>query len=471
MKRTIAIVLITAVLLLAFPVTLLVCGFALPPQYAQTYYGELAAMVQRLRTAEGKKIVLIGSSSIAFGVNVDLLESSLPGYTVCPFGLYGAIGTKAMLDLSAPYVGEGDVVVIAPELSSQLLSLYFSAQDMWMAADADFSLLADIAPENRAAMVGNFADYAADKFGYFSSGEPPRPSGAYARASFGENCGMTYARPYNVMPGLCDASNPVRFDSALIGEGFLDYLDSYDSRAYAQGAAVGYNFCPMNALATDTAGMEEFYAFLNDSLSFPILGAPQDYIFDAEWFYDSNFHMNTAGSVVYTAQLVRDLKLAVGDTSPTDIELPAKPQAPEWPTEGEAEDAACFTYAETATGVTVTGLTEQGRGRASLTIPSVYGGRPVQSFAAEVFQGNAALRELTVPATVTAIYGYSFRGCTSLERIVMQAEEPNCAVDGNLLAGADGASVVVADRDAYLRYVVNYYWAQHASRLTYPGAG
>ena len=49
-------------------------GILLPAQYDETYYGELAQMYSKLKNTRGKKIVVIGNSNVAFGLDSALAE-------------------------------------------------------------------------------------------------------------------------------------------------------------------------------------------------------------------------------------------------------------------------------------------------------------------------------------------------------------------------------------------------------------
>ena len=93
MKRICVILL----LVLLLPGLLLGAGAALPEYYGESYYAELPAMVEKLKTTQGPKIVLVGGSNVAFGVDSALMEDLLSqageSYTVCNFGLYAAVGT------------------------------------------------------------------------------------------------------------------------------------------------------------------------------------------------------------------------------------------------------------------------------------------------------------------------------------------------------------------------------------------
>ena len=66
---------------IAIPLFLTVWGFALPAQYSNTFVGELPAK-RALLAAESDKprLILVGGSAAAFGVDSALLARELPDY-------------------------------------------------------------------------------------------------------------------------------------------------------------------------------------------------------------------------------------------------------------------------------------------------------------------------------------------------------------------------------------------------------
>ena len=127
---------------------LLFCGFGLPAQFGNTFMGELKSKYERLKSTEGKRIVLIGGSGAAFDCDSSMLEEFFPSYEIVNFGMYAGLGTKAVLDLSESYIHEGDIVIFSPEQSEQTLSDYFNGEYMWQAVDGAFGMLRDIKSEN-----------------------------------------------------------------------------------------------------------------------------------------------------------------------------------------------------------------------------------------------------------------------------------------------------------------------------------
>lgn len=66
--------------------------------------------------------------------------------------------------------------------------------------------------------------------------------------------------------------------------------------------------------------------FCRKKLEFPVIGNPENSLMDAEWFFDTNFHLNSAGKEVNTVQLIRDIKAMLGDNREVAAEIPKKPQ-------------------------------------------------------------------------------------------------------------------------------------------------
>ena len=456
------------------PVFFTVFGFATPAQYDETYYGELGYMYNRLKNTQGKKIVLIGNSSLAFGVRTDLIQAEFPDYEVVQLALYGAIGTKAMLDLSKVNICEGDIVILAPEQNEQAQSLFFSAENMWMAADGNFSMLAQIAKENMPSMVGNFPQFVSQKYGYIMQGSKPTVSGVYQQSSFNDENGvevgyMTFPREQNIMVGGYDANNVIDFSNGLTEE-FAAHINEYNRFVQSKGGTLYYGFSPVNELALADGNDEEtlyrYVQTLGQQLEFRVIGNPVDYVMDYEWFYDTNVHMNSAGMYVYTNRLVEDLKTELGISTANSIVIPEKPQiVPPETVEGNNADVDCFTYEAYEDGVRITGLSEKGQEKTSLVIPTSYEGKSVICFEASVFAGNTKITEITVQENVRMLYDGSFEGCTRLTRLVLAHINPNTiGVGTELFIGADNCKIYVKS-DALDLFTTHYTWGVYRNIL------
>lgn len=470
-KGQIISIVISTLCLIAIPLSVVSVGFTMSPQFDETYYGELPHMFNRLKKAKENKVILVGNSALAFASNNDLIKQEI-NKEVVTFGLYGAIGTKAMMDLSKVGIKKGDIVILSPEISEQGLSLYFSSENMWMAVDTNYEMLSYIGKDNRKSMTGNFAPFVASKFKYIKDGHKPVVDGVYQQSSFnkdGQEVGyMTYDRPYNMMLNGYDSNSLITFDTSYLNDDFISYMNKYAEYVYKKGASIYYNFVPFNNLALTSSNEEidNFYSVLNEKIKFPILGNPHSYIFDYEWFYDNNSHLNSSGAYLYNYQLVEDLKIILKDSSETNIVIPDKPDIP-LPDyqDGDNSDLDCFNYEIEADGYKITSLNEKGLKKASIVIPSIYNDKPIISFDVSTFQNNKTISEIVIPQNIRTLPDYAFKGCSNLTKLIIQHNSPSLLnVGTQLLDEADNCYVYVKS-ELFDLYATHYNWGYYRSKL------
>ncbi len=462
MKKTICFCL---TLLLALPLTFLAGAFALPGQYRDTFLGELPVKVELLRDAPGKRLILVGGSAVAFGVDSALAEEQLPEYTVVNFGLYAALGTRIMLDLALPELRQGDIVILSPEQDPQPLSLYFDPASYWQAADGRPGLLLDAPRELWPALAAELPYFSMGKWKNLLTGQLPQPSGVYRRDSFDGHGDVDSALcACNIMAGGFDPGTPVRFDEAVISPDFIEYCNAFAAAAEEKGALVWYRFPPMNAAAVE-GDVDAYAQWLWERLDFPLIGDPKAAVLEPGWFYDTNFHLNSAGKVVNTRLLVRDVKAMLADPSPTAIRLPAMPEmADTAPWQGDDEDAGYFTGRLVDGKAVLTGLTPEGAGRSALTVPSHWGGCPVEELPSEVFSGNGAVETVVLQPNIRRIADGAFARCSGLKTIQLISADPGrCMVGQGLLDGT--AAEILVPAQALGAYRGHYTWAAYAARI------
>jgi hypothetical protein len=318
MKKTTGIIIfIACAVFLAEQIFFLICGYALPEQFGDTFMGELKYKYERLVQTEGKRIIFIGGSGTAFGYDCELTENLLKEYRTVNFGMYAGLGIRAVLDLSEDLIRKGDIVIVSPEQDPQTLSCYFNGTYMWQAADGAFYMLKGLKRNSLEQMLGTFPGFALEKLNYVIRGKKPEADSVYCRKSFNEYGDIKdEICSGNVMPEGFDPDHPVTFTKEVIQEEFICYLNSYAEKIEKKGARIWYRFCPCNRSAVvNEENADKYYRYLQEALEFPVIGNPHNSIMDEEWFFDTNFHLNSSGKTVNTVQAVRDIKAMLGDSS------------------------------------------------------------------------------------------------------------------------------------------------------------
>ena len=425
-KRTVRRIVATALaVILAEQVFFLICGFGLPVQFGDTFMGELKSKYERLKETSGKRIVLVGGSGVAFDCDSALMDDFFPSYEIVNFGMYAGLGTKAVMDLSENYIHEEDIVILSPEQSEQTFSDYFNGEYMWQAADGAFGMLRDLKSENFEAMLGNFPRFALEKLNYVMKGQKPQTDSIYQKKSFNTygDIELDTCRE-NILPNGYDVNQKVRFTEDVVQPEFMDYMNDWAKRLEKKGAVVWYRYCPVNKLSVeDMDDLAAYDVFLRQKLDFPVIGNPENSLMEAEWFFDTNFHLNQPGKEVNTVQLIRDMKAMLGDDRAVTVELPEKPHR----TWGEVSAETRIWTAKDS----------------------------------ETYQGEETI---VIPEKVTQIEDYAFSNCAGLKQIVLEQKDPSKCIVGQHLLDGTGAEILVPQMsvDSYKR---NYFWSVYAGRI------
>ena len=472
---------LASVLVIVLPLSIILSlAVIIPDQYENTFLGVLDDKFERLTTLEEEKIVVIGGSSVAFGLDSELLER-YTGMPVVNFGLYAALGTKLMLDLSRAGIKEGDVVIISPELDPQTMSMYFNSESTLQAMDGSYGMLRYVDSDNIFSLIGAMFGHIGRKFACLRDGAP-NPEGVYNSKNFNEYGDIEYERPSNVMEAYYDRNTTIRLNGDILDESFIGYLNEYVAFCERQGARVYFSFCPMNSLAIEEGTTEEsiaeFEKLLDSKLDCEVISYVADYIMGPGYFYDSNFHLNEAGSEYRTLLLTRDILLAL--ETPTVVNKPL-PEEPELKSglimvEEYDENQQYFTYEKMENGnYRITGLTDLGKTMVELTLPvsiTLEGdsfGTAVTSVGEGAFSGTVAKRIYIPEASyISRIENGAFLNAGSVRHLYIGIKNPTAimppSTQENGFRGAYGQLTVHVPKGS--GYDIDYFWSEIPSDMT-----
>lgn len=436
---------------------------SIEPQYTNTFYGALDEKYKRLTSIEEEKIVVVGGSSVAFGLDSALLEkyAKMP---VVNFGLYADIGTKFMLDLSRSGINEGDIVILQPELDEQTMSLYFSADSALKACDDDFSMLDSLrTADDRFAVLGALWNFNREKLGYLKEGKLD-PVGMYNSKNFNEHGDIDrnkIKRVNNILRTYYDKTKPVKLDSSIVSDDFIAYLNEYIDYCEQRGAKVYFAFCPVNDLSvTKDSNIKAFEKYIKDNVNCEIIGSLRSSVMDSHYFYDTNFHLNDAGVRLRTLSLIDELLIKWDDLETMVTEEPF--DIPEYKYDAkyygpEDENARFFTY-EREVGYVITGLTEEGKKQQTLTLPLGYDGYCVTEINTDIF-ADSACRKLIIPenTNIGAMSG-GFKDSANLTELWIYKFDESEIIPPSFDSKTQGIFVIYVPEGS--GYTGGYYWGK-----------
>jgi hypothetical protein len=316
---------------LAFLFALIVVSVALiillPPRQ-NSYSLAFLDKHQRLADTTAPRLVLVGGSNLAYGIDSEMLQNGL-GITVVNTGLHAGFGLGRMLDDVAPLLQNGDTLVIAAEYShfistwngeSAAWELVFDARryrllvsdtfiepeyqrfvDSWDAGAAPVS-------DTSSPFVGarlydlpsDFPTYAANKLLALI-----RPTNSLTQTRDGFNEYGDYVKHLGAEAIPFTPAIPLGPLNPLYLARFFQFVASFEARGIR--VVITYPSYEEVSFYKDVDGIRELDAVLRARESLTIISTPDDYRFPTNFFYDTRYHLNANGRAIRTKRLLRDL--------------------------------------------------------------------------------------------------------------------------------------------------------------------
>lgn len=302
---------------------------ALPPVYSGTYYAAFADKFDWLLSlGEGRKIVLFSGSSTRFGYDSGRLAAAFDGYGVANMGVFAYTNALPQLELILTCMGEGDVLVHAPEFDAAQRQFCTSANldapfFNMMEANYDLVSLLDL---RRYGQV--FTALSA----YLDSREGMEPrSYALSPADFDEDGEPVSTSSYNrygdyilYRPNAPDEAPvyglPVDYTvRAFPKSAFLNPLNGEYRRFLDKGVRVYFTYAPRNRLAlspdSTPQARAELDAYFRENLCVPVLEDLEASLVSGTYLYGTDNHLSTQGAAERTGRVAAALavRLEEGD--------------------------------------------------------------------------------------------------------------------------------------------------------------
>ena len=476
LKKTLSIFI--ALVLILLPMAFLcVAAILLPDPYEKSFVGALDEKYDLLMNTQGEKIIIVGGSSVAFGVRSDIIEE----YTDMPvvnFGLYAALGTKLMLDLSRQAVGEGDIVIVTPELNEQTLSLYFNSRMTLRAISGRADMFLALPTDDKLSLLSALWDYTAEKLEYYimginGSSGTLNPTGVYNADNFNRWGDLVYERSENIMPSYYDANNMISPVADIISDEFIDYLNEYVAYCENRGATVYFNFCPMNEMGFlggyDEEALSSFADYLESVIDCDLIGTPMGSVLGAGYFYDTNFHLGDAGAIKYTARLTEDILFELDIPRAVTLDIPDEPALPLFDSYLDVydENEKYFIFEQLPDGsYAISGLTELGMAAQKLTVPIAHNSRRVTRISQNALVGiSAGSLVITEDTSLRAIADGAFSGAGTLTDLWIYFKSEELLLPPSSFIGVPlGFTVHIPENSGYAS---GYYWGERGLNFVY----
>lgn len=254
---------------------------------------------RRLAVLGGPRLVIVGGSNVAFGLDSRQLGKAI-GRPVVNMGVHGGLGLTFILNEAQAGIHKNDLVVLSPEY--------------YLDTEGDMKLQTQLIDGNPAASVflpatlaywvrlirTNYQRCLSSLF--YAWLQTPNPYGFYDKRYFtaeGDAMGyLWFAQPRTQTSR--DRLVPKNYGSAI------QAMNTFIDVANRKGAKVVFVFpCYARSMyGLNKEAIEHYERQVRTSLHCPILNTPESLLFGDEYIFDTVYHLNKRGKAIRTAKMI-----------------------------------------------------------------------------------------------------------------------------------------------------------------------
>lgn len=282
-------------------------------QYKNNYQASLVDKVNRLKSINEPKIVLVGNSNLAFGMDSEKLEKAT-GMPVVNLGLHGGLGNAYHEQIAKLNMNAGDIIVICHTNFSDTDEISDTGL-AWITYDCNDSLWPIIRLKDYKTMLLAWPAYLRQSCSlWIRQTGNEEPGGCYSRNAFNLYGDVVY-KP---VKGQMDADNFFKktpLSVPGINDICINRINEFNVYCRERGATLvvaGYPIAYGKYSEYTKEDFRDFQMKLENSLDCEVISDYTDYFYSYEYFYDTTLHLNDMGVEIRTEQLISDLKHWMG---------------------------------------------------------------------------------------------------------------------------------------------------------------
>lgn len=280
------------------------------PQYTYNYQASLIDKVARLKSINEPKIILVGNSNLAFGMDSEKLQKEI-GMPVVNLGLHGDMGNAYHEEIAKQNINKGDIVIVCH--SSYSDEDYMKHPKLvWVTNEYNFSLYSILRVKDIIPYIQGYPQYMkkAIKLWNTGTGNKKKTTSCYSRLAFNEYGDVVVKPEKNQMNvNKFFKSNHVRVPKINdICVNRLNRLNKYCNKRGATLLVAGYPIAYGEYSETTKEDFAEFKKELSEALDCEVISDFTDYFFPYDYFYNTKLHLTKEGAEARTDQLIADLK-------------------------------------------------------------------------------------------------------------------------------------------------------------------
>lgn len=260
-----------------------------------------------LNRQESPRLVFIGGSSVAFGIDSGQVAGSC-GFHPVNLGLHGDLGLAFNLNEVETGLRSGDVVVLSPEYEQFHDTFWGTSQMLMHAIECRSANAAFLEPQHYKMLAdrGMLDRWGGMVRAVFRRETATLNDSIYRPQSFNENGDMVGHHGRTAKPGPA-RDIPFSREKAMQT---VSYINRFVSRCEKKGVRVLFAHPPLAQFAFEAnkRSLDELEAILQQNLQCPILDSMAETLFPAESLYDTVYHLGREGAKIHSTRVSERLR-------------------------------------------------------------------------------------------------------------------------------------------------------------------
>jgi hypothetical protein len=286
-------------------------GATRPPVYSTTRNGTYAVKFQRLITATGDKLVIVGGSSSYYGTDSELIEKKLEGkYSIVNYGTNQETPSVLFVDMVTDFIDEKDVVLLVPEPNRKQYGGNEMTLICWQLFEGAFEALSYVDVSNMAQFFSTFATFntTRNNMPAKSYEQYSKKNGVCEMNTHGDcvfyraqnKAGWNYGKDTSFTRTKPSTSDFARINAAI------NAIKAKGAYVYLSFST--YNIDGLNATNKSDTTLNNYANMIKTNVKATIITDVKDYMYTGEYYYDTNKHLTTLGVQKRSEHLAERIK-------------------------------------------------------------------------------------------------------------------------------------------------------------------
>ena len=285
------------------------------PRYSSSRNGNYMVKYQRLITAESPKLVIHSGSNTSYGIDSALLESELGNrYSVVNYGCNQDTPACFYYDVIADFINPGDLVIHAPEMRNYQWGYNEMNTTTWQIFEGAYDAFSHVDIRNYKNVFASFTSFNGSRYTmtprtyeHYSS-ETVNKYGDYIKEKIGSGPIQGTINNLLAQGGV----GSMNMDPNYLTQSYVANLNREFDNIKAAGGKVYVTFCctmdiNLNKVSQGLERQTEYKNAVIKNIHGTVISDPGTYVMEYKYFYNSVYHLNTAGSQLRTRWLAKDI--------------------------------------------------------------------------------------------------------------------------------------------------------------------